>query len=156
MNILKILVFLLLTSFYKPNEGCSNIYLIRHAEKVRTDKSDRDPDLNKNGFLRAINWKNYFSDKELDWYESYFRTKHRSHTSIVDIKNKEIILHDCSKNSFLNGLITNIFNIKAFLFFVSLFSIIIDNLNGIYFYIYPLYFAVMSSIWFIFLSFIVL
>ena len=60
-----------------------------------------------------------------------------------------------SKNSFSNGLITNIFNIKAFLFFVSLFSIIIDNLNGIYFYIYPLYFAVMSSIWFIFLSFIV-
>ena len=60
-----------------------------------------------------------------------------------------------SRNSFLNGLITNIFNIKAFLFFVSLFSIIIDNLNGIYFYIYPIYFAVMSSIWFIFLSFIV-
>jgi len=60
-----------------------------------------------------------------------------------------------SRNSFLNGLITNIFNIKAFLFFVSLFSIIIDNLDGIYFYIYPIYFAVMSSIWFIFLSFIV-
>ncbi len=60
-----------------------------------------------------------------------------------------------SKNSFLNGLITIIFNIKAFLFFVSLFSIIIDNLNGIYFYIYPIYFAAMSSIWFIFLSFVV-
>ena len=60
-----------------------------------------------------------------------------------------------SKNSFLNGLITNIFNIKAFLFFVSLFSIIIDNLNGIYFYIYPIYFAAMSSIRFIFLSFVV-
>ena len=60
-----------------------------------------------------------------------------------------------SKNSFLNGLITNIFNIKAFLFFVSLFSIIIDNLNGIYFYIYPIYFAAMSSIWFIFLTFVV-
>ena len=68
---------------------------------------------------------------------------------ITEINNNQ------SKNSFLNGLITNIFNIKAFLFFVSLFSIIIDNLNGIYFYIYPLYFAVMSSIWFIFLSFIV-
>ena len=60
-----------------------------------------------------------------------------------------------SKNSFLNGLITNIFNIKAFLFFVSLFSIIMDDLNGIYFYIYPIYFAAMSSIWFIFLSFVV-
>ena len=67
----------------------------------------------------------------------------------------EINNNNQSRNSFLNGLITNIFNIKAFLFFVSLFSIIIDNLNGIYFYIYPLYFAVMSSIWFIFLSFIV-
>lgn len=67
----------------------------------------------------------------------------------TEINNKQ------SKNSFLNGLITNIFNIKAFLFFVSLFSIIIDNLNGIYFYIYPIYFAAMSSIWFIFLSFVV-
>ena len=67
----------------------------------------------------------------------------------------EINNNNQSRNSFLNGLITNIFNIKAFLFFVSLFSIIIDNLNGIYFYIYPIYFAVMSSIWFIFLSFIV-
>ena len=63
--------------------------------------------------------------------------------------------NNTSRNSFLNGLITNIFNIKAFLFFVSLFSIIINNLDGIYFYIYPIYFAVMSSIWFIFLSFIV-
>ena len=67
----------------------------------------------------------------------------------------EINNNNQSRNSFLNGLITNIFNIKAFLFFVSLFSIIIDNLDGIYFYIYPIYFAVMSSIWFIFLSFIV-
>ena len=74
------------------------------------------------------------------------------------ISNSEVsteINNNQSKNSFLNGLITNIFNIKAFLFFVSLFSIIIDNLNGIYFYIYPIYFAAMSSIWFIFLSFIV-
>ena len=69
--------------------------------------------------------------------------------AITEINNNQ------SKNSFLNGLITNIFNIKAFLFFVSLFSIIIDNLNGIYFYIYPIYFAAMSSIWFIFLSFVV-
>jgi len=74
------------------------------------------------------------------------------------ISNSEVsteINNNKSKNSFLNGLITNIFNIKAFLFFVSLFSIIIDNLNGIYFYIYPIYFAAMSSIWFIFLSFVV-
>ena len=76
----------------------------------------------------------------------------------IFISNPELsnkINNNQSRNSFLNGLITNIFNIKAFLFFVSLFSIIIDSLDGIYFYIYPIYFAATSSIWFIFLSFIV-
>tara|TARA_Y100000816_G_scaffold145174_1_gene103019 strand:+ start:227 stop:838 length:612 start_codon:yes stop_codon:yes gene_type:complete len=57
-------------------------------------------------------------------------------------------------NSFNIGLITNIFNIKAFLFFVSLFAILIDNLNGIYFYIYPIYFSFSSALWFIFLSYV--
>ncbi len=58
-------------------------------------------------------------------------------------------------SSFLIGLITNIFNIKAFLFFVSLFSIIIENLDGIYFYLYPIYFSLTSSLWFILLSFVI-
>tara|TARA_B100000676_G_scaffold71805_1_gene71642 strand:+ start:1068 stop:1676 length:609 start_codon:yes stop_codon:yes gene_type:complete len=57
-------------------------------------------------------------------------------------------------NSFYIGLITNIFNIKAFLFFVSLFAILMENLNGIYFYLYPLYFSITSALWFIFLSFV--
>ena len=49
------------------------------------------------------------------------------------------------KNSILIGLVTNIFNVKAFLFFISLFTILIDTIDGLYFYIYPLYFAVTSS-----------
>ena len=57
-------------------------------------------------------------------------------------------------NSFYIGLITNIFNIKAFLFFVSLFAILMENLNGIYFYLYPIYFSITSALWFIFLSFV--
>ena len=57
-------------------------------------------------------------------------------------------------NSFLIGLITNIFNVKAFLFFVSLFSILIDSLYGFYFYLFPVYFAVTSTMWFIFVSYI--
>ena len=40
-------------------------------------------------------------------------------------------------SSFINGLITNLFNIKAFIFFVSLFTVLIDSINGIFFYIYP-------------------
>tara|TARA_B100001057_G_scaffold433834_1_gene463004 strand:+ start:198 stop:806 length:609 start_codon:yes stop_codon:yes gene_type:complete len=57
-------------------------------------------------------------------------------------------------NSFYIGLITNIFNIKAFLFFVSLFAILMESLNGIYIYLYPLYFSIASALWFIFLSFV--
>ena len=58
------------------------------------------------------------------------------------------------KNSMLIGLITNVFNVKAFLFFVSLFSFLIEDMVDIYFYIFPIYFALTSSLWFIFLSYI--
>ena len=58
------------------------------------------------------------------------------------------------KNSILIGLITNVFNVKAFLFFVSLFSFLIEDMIDIYFYIFPIYFALTSSLWFISLSYI--
>ena len=58
------------------------------------------------------------------------------------------------KNSILIGLITNVFNVKAFLFFVSLFSFLIEDMIDIYFHIFPIYFALTSSLWFIFLSYI--
>ena len=58
------------------------------------------------------------------------------------------------KSSIIIGFITNVFNIKAFLFFVSLFTILIEDLVDIYFYIFPVYFALTSSLWFIFLSYI--
>ena len=58
------------------------------------------------------------------------------------------------KNSLLIGLFTNVFNVKAFLFFISIFSFLIENVSGIFIYIYPVYFAVVSSLWFIFISFI--
>ena len=58
------------------------------------------------------------------------------------------------KNSILIGFITNVFNVKAFLFFVSLFSFLIEDMTDIYFYIFPIYFALTSSLWFIFLSYI--
>ena len=58
------------------------------------------------------------------------------------------------KNSLLIGFFTNVFNVKAFLFFISIFSILIENVSGIFIYIYPIYFAVVSSLWFIFVSFV--
>lgn len=58
-------------------------------------------------------------------------------------------------NSVLNGFITNIFNIKAFMFFVSLFALMVDGISAIGFYLYPFYFAIVSSLWFIFLSYLI-
>ena len=58
-----------------------------------------------------------------------------------------------SGNSFRVGLITNIFNIKAFLFFVSLFSILVETLYGIYYLLFPIYFSITSTLWFIFISY---
>ena len=56
--------------------------------------------------------------------------------------------------SFTSGLITNIFNIKAFIFFISLFSMLIDSIDGLFFYIYPIYFSITSALWFMFLSYL--
>ena len=75
-------------------------------------------------------------------------------TSNFNNVSKENVSIQINKNSFLVGLFTNIFNVKAFLFFVSLFTILIDSINNILFYIYPLYFAITSCLWFVFLSYI--
>ena len=94
MNILKILVFLLFTSFYKPSEGCSNIYLIRHAEKVRANKSDRDPDLSNKGFLRAENWKRFFIDKNISKiYSTNYKRTIKTVKPLAENNSLEIILY---------------------------------------------------------------
>ncbi len=56
-------------------------------------------------------------------------------------------------SSFINGFITNIFNIKAFIFFISLFSIILnEDISSIAKIFIPIYFAVATSLWFSFLT----
>ena len=70
---------LLLTIFLVfsiPENDCSTFYLIRHAEKVRTNKTDRDPSLNEKGIIRALNWKDYFIDKDISkiYSTNYKRT----------------------------------------------------------------------------------
>ena len=76
------------------------------------------------------------------------------HSSINDELPKNNNFLNIKNNSFYIGLITNIFNVKAFLFFVSLFAILMEDLNGIYFYLYPIYFSLTSALWFIFLSYV--
>jgi len=71
----------------------------------------------------------------------------------IDEKNKNEAYSE-DKSSFIKGLFTNIFNIKALIFFVSLFTIIADSLSGFYLLIFPLYFGIMTTLWFTFLTFV--
>ena len=52
-------------------------YLLRHAEKVRTDPKDQDPALNIDGLLRAKRWATYFEPIKVDaiYVTKYIRTK---------------------------------------------------------------------------------
>ncbi len=52
-------------------------YFIRHAEKLRIDKTDKNPNLNFNGYKRAEAWKDVFSNVPFDaiYSTDYNRTK---------------------------------------------------------------------------------
>ena len=58
-------------------KGSTTYYLIRHAEKDRSDKTNKNPYLTNKGKLRAKLWATYFKDKPLDavYSTSYNRTK---------------------------------------------------------------------------------
>ena len=70
------LLLTIFLAFSIPENDCSTFYLIRHAEKVRTNKSDRDPALNEKGMIRAINWRDFFIDKDISkiYSTNYKRT----------------------------------------------------------------------------------
>ena len=94
MNTLKILVLIVFISFDKPSDECSNIYLIRHAEKVRINKSDLDPDLNRNGFIRAENWKNYFIGKNISRiYSTNYKRTIKTAIPLAENNNLKILIY---------------------------------------------------------------
>ena len=58
-------------------EGQTTYYLIRHAEKDRSNPENRNPDLTREGQQRAQNWSNLFKDIPLDavYATNYNRTQ---------------------------------------------------------------------------------
>ena len=57
-------------------------------------------------------------------------------------------------NGFLAGLITNVTNIKAILFFITVFSVVIGTGNNLYLLLYGAYMALATFIWFLIISYI--
>ena len=47
-------------------DKCESFYLIRHAEKVKIDKNEKDPLLNEIGILRAQKWSKIFEQIEIN------------------------------------------------------------------------------------------
>ncbi|WP_299103231.1 histidine phosphatase family protein [uncultured Winogradskyella sp.] len=85
---MKNLIFILLITFIlfpsckeETNKQDANViatyYLIRHAEKDRGDKNNRDPHLTSFGRQRAENWKKHFKGIDFDavYSTNYNRTK---------------------------------------------------------------------------------
>ena len=79
-------------------EKSTTYYLIRHAEKNRTDKTNRNPNLNFDGEKRAQNWAEYFKDVHLDavYSTSYNRTMQTA-TPASSVKKLEIQNYDPNK-----------------------------------------------------------
>lgn len=70
-------------------------YLIRHAEKDRSDKDNRDPHLSEVGMLRAEAWAEYFNDITFDaiYSTNYNRTKETA-TPVAQDNQLNLIFYD--------------------------------------------------------------
>lgn len=73
-------------------------YFIRHAEKQRTDKTNRNPDLNYKGVQRAERWKEVFSNVKFDaiYSTDYNRTKQTAKPT-ADSKKLPVLLYNPRK-----------------------------------------------------------
>ena len=75
-NIFLTLLFLFGIQTVTAQSETTTFYFIRHADKVLTNKKDRDPDLTKKGYARAQNWVKVLSDVKFDmvYSSNYKRT----------------------------------------------------------------------------------
>ncbi|MEX0996548.1 MAG: phosphoglycerate mutase family protein [Flavobacteriaceae bacterium] len=73
-------------------------YLIRHAEKDRTNPDDEDPNLDEDGLKRAENWASIFSEIELDAiYSSDFKRTQQTAKPTAESVNYPVNSYDPHK-----------------------------------------------------------
>ena len=93
---LLVLFFVFFAAFSYAQE-VTTYYFIRHAEKQRTNKADRDPHLTFDGYKRADNWKEVFSSVPLSavYSTNLNRTKETAKPT-ADSKDLPILVYDPS------------------------------------------------------------
>jgi len=82
-------------------EKTTTYFLIRHAEKVRENPANKNPDLNERGFQRAENWKKVLQHVSFDaiFSTDFMRTLHTAEP-IAKKFNLKPVLYNPSKVDF--------------------------------------------------------
>ena len=93
-KILLIYIFIF-TSLLSNAQEVTTYYFIRHAEKLRVDKTDRNPNLNSKGLKRAEAWKEIFPNISFDaiYSTDYTRTRLTAKPT-ADSKNLPILIYN--------------------------------------------------------------
>ena len=95
-----ILLFAFACSFLNSctSKETTTYYLIRHAEKDRTDKTNRNPNLNEKGKERAKKWATYFKNISLDAvYSTKYNRTMQTVKPTAESKKLEILNYDPRK-----------------------------------------------------------
>ena len=101
-----LIIFCGLTLMSFSQEGVKSTYfLIRHAEKVRSENTTKDPDLTKEGLLRAENWSKLFEQFKIDaiYSTNYKRTLNTAKPTALE-KNIETLVYHPLKIDFTKFL----------------------------------------------------
>ena len=107
-------IFILFFIFFSvdvSSQECSEFFLIRHAEKDRTNSENNNPKLNEIGKERSLKWSEIFKNIELDkiYSTNYYRTI-ETVTPISKKLNLDITLYTPSKINYKNFISKNIGN----------------------------------------------
>ena len=77
------------------SQEVTTYYFIRHAEKLRIDKTDKNPNLNYNGYKRAEAWKDVFSNISFDAvYSTDYNRNKLTAKPTADSNNLPILLYN--------------------------------------------------------------
>jgi phosphohistidine phosphatase SixA len=79
------------------NNEVSTFYFIRHAEKDRSDKTNRNPHLTEAGIARAQHWKDILKNIDFDavYSTDYYRTKETA-IPLAQENNVDLTIYDAN------------------------------------------------------------
>ena len=87
-----LLAFLSIEAQTDTNTDCTKVYLIRHAEKDRSDSTNKNPSLTIQGLERANKWALFFKDKNIAAvYSTNYKRTQQTALPIAKEQNLEII-----------------------------------------------------------------